>query len=229
MKNAWKRILSTMVAATAFCSVLMAPVSAGWVQSDSGWWYQHDDGSYPYGGWSNISGKWYLFDQAGYMLTGWQCVDNKWYYLNGTGEMATGWKQLGNDWYYLDSSGIMKTGWLDLGGTWYYFNESGRMLTGNQTISGKNYSFSAGGVWQENTSSGTGTSVAPAGENKVVYWGVSGTKYHLNPQCRSFKGTAANSGTLEQAKAAGREDWCGICSKYWTDKKLMEQGNPFVK
>lgn len=64
---------------------------------------------------------------------------------------------------------------------------------------------------------------------QIVYWGETGTKYHIDPECRSFKGTAANSGTLDEAKAAGRTDWCGICSKSWTDQKLLEQGNPYAK
>lgn len=62
----------------------------------------------------------------------------------------------------------------------------------------------------------------------TVYWGVSGTKYHIDPYCRSFQGEAANSGTIKQAKAAGRADWCGICSLGWSDSELLERGNPFA-
>jgi len=61
---------------------------------------------------------------------------------------------------------------------------------------------------------------------KIVYWGATGAKYHIDPYCRSFKGRAAHSGTLNQAKAAGRSGWCGICSIGWTDSELLERGNP---
>jgi len=231
MKNIWKRILSVTVSAAAACSVFAVPVSAVWGKDNAGWWYQNTDGSYLRNGWASISGKWYLFDSSGYMLTGWQQVGNAWYYLNPAGDMATGWKQVGDAWYYLDGSGVMKTGWLDLNGAKYYLDGSGVMATGTQNIDGKPYTFSSSGVLTENSGnhseeSGSGTFTAPAGETRVVYWGKTGTKYHIDPDCRSFKGNTPNSGTIDQAKAQGRTDWCGICSKRWTDAKLEEQGNP---
>lgn len=230
MKNVWKKIVCVAIATATACTMAAVPASAAWVQSGSQWWYQNTDGSYPHSGWSNISGKWYLFDNAGYMMTGWQQVGGLWYYLNPAGDMATGWKQVGNAWYYLDGSGVMKTGWLDLNGTKYYLNGSGVMLTGTQTIDGKTYTFSGSGVLTNSTEeSSSGNTTAPAGETKVVYWGETGTKYHIDPYCRSFQGEAANSGTLEQAKAADRTDWCKICSKGWTDERLLENGNPNVK
>lgn len=64
---------------------------------------------------------------------------------------------------------------------------------------------------------------------KIVYWGASGSKYHIDPNYRSFKGEAANSGTISEAKNAGRSDWCGICSKGWTDDQLEKNGNPYAK
>lgn len=233
MKRVWTKILSAALALAAAGSIVAAPVSAGWVESGSGWWYQYDDGSYPADSWAEIGGKWYLFDANGYMLTGWQQVDGVWYYLNGGGDMATGWKQLGSTWYYLGGGGAMKTGWQEIGKTWYYFEDWGGMVTGTRTIGGETYTFASDGAWtgqssgSPSQSGGSGSaSTAPVGEKAVVYWGVTGTKYHIDPNCRSFKGEAANSGTLEQAKAAGRIDWCGICSKGWTDERLLENGNP---
>lgn len=79
------------------------------------------------------------------------------------------------------------------------------------------------------TSTEATESSVPEPDPQIVYWGVSGTKYHIDPECRSFKGEAANSGTIDQAKSAGRTDWCGICSKGWTDERLIEQGNPYAK
>ncbi len=226
MKRIWKRVLSIAIAVTAAFTMSAAPVSAAWVQTGSRWWYQNADGSYPRNGWANISKKWYLFDSAGYMLTGWQQVNGVWYYLNPAGDMATGWKLVGNTWYYLDASGAMKTGWQKINNVWYYFLSWGGMVTGSHTIDGVPYSFSSSGALIGEAPS---SSVAPEGETRVVFWGETGTKYHIDPECRSFQGTAANSGTIEQAKAAGRTGWCGICSKGWTDQKLIEQGNPYVK
>jgi hypothetical protein len=62
----------------------------------------------------------------------------------------------------------------------------------------------------------------------IVYWGKTGTKYHIDPNCMSLKGKPVHSGTLKKAKAAGRSGWCGICSAGWTDEGFIEQGNPFA-
>lgn len=49
-------------------------------------------------------------------------------------------------------------------------------------------------------------------ETSLVYWGESGTKYHRSKNCRSFKGNTPNSGSIDNAIAAGRTSWCKICS-----------------
>jgi hypothetical protein len=67
---------------------------------------------------------------------------------------------------------------------------------------------------------------------KTVYWGATGTKYHIDPHCMSLTGKnkkkAKNSGSLKTAKAAGRSGWCGICSAGWSDEELLERGNPYA-
>ena len=60
-----------------------------WVQDGNGWWYRHNDGSYPSGKWENIHGKWYYFDINGYMQTGWQNIGGTWYYMYDSGAMAS--------------------------------------------------------------------------------------------------------------------------------------------
>ncbi len=216
MKKTVKRIIALFVALSAAFCMLSAPASAVWLKSGSRWWYQNEDGSYPKDKWEQISGKWYLFDQDGYMLTGWQSKSGVWYYLNPAGDMATGWKQIGSTWYYLDSSGAMKTGWIQLNGVWYYLLDWGGMVTGMQTIDGKEYTFADSGALVEDSSS----SQTANSSDTLVYWGETGTKYHIDPYCRSFQGKAAHSGTLAEAKAAGREGWCGICSRYMTDDMI---------
>lgn len=62
---------------------------------------------------------------------------------------------------------------------------------------------------------------------KVVYWGQTGEKIHINPDCRTIK-NGAISGTLDEAKAEGRNGWCGVCSKGWTDERFLQEGNPYA-
>lgn len=94
------------------------PVTEQWMQNGNGWWYQHEDGTYPKNCWERIGGRLYSFDASGYMRSG------GWYYLTGRGAMATGWLQLGDDWYYLGSDGAMYANrwygnyYLTADGTW---------------------------------------------------------------------------------------------------------------
>lgn len=64
-----KKILLILVSTFAFMIVISTPTFAGeWRQKDNKWWYQNDDGSYPYGAWKEVDGKLYYFDESGYML-----------------------------------------------------------------------------------------------------------------------------------------------------------------
>lgn len=67
---------------------------------------------------------------------------------------------------------------------------------------------------------------APQGK-MVVYWANTGNKIHIKPNCHTIK-KGVLSGTLAEAKAAGREGWCGVCSKGWTDERFMKSGNPYA-
>jgi hypothetical protein len=61
----------------------------------------------------------------------------------------------------------------------------------------------------------------------IVYWGQTGDKIHINPNCRTFTYTP-NSGSLDECKAAGRDGWCGVCSKSWTNERFWREGNPYA-
>ena len=138
------------------------PVTERWMQNGNGWWYQHEDGTYPKNCWERIGGRLYSFDASGYMRSGgWYLENGTWYYLEssgaasegwiqlngtwyylqpGTGKMQTGWYQVGSTWYYSDGSGAMyEGGWHLIGGSWYYMNGSGAMLTGWQNLGGTWY------------------------------------------------------------------------------------------
>lgn len=158
---------------------------------------------------------WYQNPDGSYPKSCWSNLSGQWYLFDQDGWMLTGWQQVGGKWYYLEASGAMKTGWLELSGKTYYLDASGAMVTGNQTINGKAYSFSETGALK-------------TASNKIVFWGETGKKYHIDPHCRSFKGTAANSGSISEAKMQKRTSWCKICSSGWSDTKLETNGNPFV-
>ncbi|MBR6790903.1 MAG: hypothetical protein IKM31_08575 [Oscillospiraceae bacterium] len=167
-------------------------------------------------GWIKSGEKWWYQNPDGsYPKSSWASIDGKWYLFDEAGWMLTGWQPSGGKWYFLDASGAMKTGWLEQNGVTYYLDASGAMVIGQQTIDGKNYSFAESGALS-------------AASKEIVFWGVTGKKYHITPYCSSFKGKAANSGTIEEAKAVERTSWCKICSKGWTDEKLAKNGNPNV-
>lgn len=63
---------------------------------------------------------------------------------------------------------------------------------------------------------------------KIVYWGHTGDKIHISPNCRTIK-NGAIGGTLDEAKSAGHNGWCGVCSKGWSDDRLLKDGNPNAK
>lgn len=81
--------------------------NTGWVEDNSGWWYQRTDGSYPVNQWEMINGLWYHFNGSGYMQTGWINDGEKYYYLDSSGVMLTNCTT--PDGYVLDSNGV----WTD--------------------------------------------------------------------------------------------------------------------
>ena len=114
----------------------------GWQKNDTGWWYQHSDGSYTTNDWEKINGHWYYFDGNGYMYEeGWHQINDVWYHMDNSGAMHTKWQYIDNGWYYMDESGAMLSGWQLIDSNWYYLNENhdgdfGKMLTGWQSING---------------------------------------------------------------------------------------------
>ena len=63
---------------------------------------------------------------------------------------------------------------------------------------------------------------------KIVFWGHTGEKIHINPACHTIKNDVL-SGSLDEAKAAGHNGWCGVCSKGWSDERFLEGGNPYAE
>ena len=89
------------------------------------------------------------------------------------------------------------------------------------------------------TTTEPGTTTAPSTDNTsttatliypfIVYWGHTGDKVHLNPNCRTIT-NGVLSGTLAECKAAGHtEGWCQVCSYGMTDELFYKYGNKFAQ
>lgn len=83
------------------------PIDGEWRNEGSGWWYEHEDGTYTKNNWEEIDKKWYLFDENGYMRTGWVEWNGERYYCDEeTGEMLK--NTTTPDGYILDNEGHLK-------------------------------------------------------------------------------------------------------------------------
>ncbi len=127
----------TIVGGASDEDIRTALVKAGWNQTEDGWIYRNEDGSYISGGWRVIDGSWYYFDAEGYR--------------------TEGWKAIGGTWYYFDkATGIMaENGFYDIDGATYYFKAGGAMAIGWQVIDGADYFFTGSGAMAKNQWSGS--------------------------------------------------------------------------
>ena len=91
MKKKWLILAVTMAMTVAQANTAMASI---WIKDKTGWWYQHNNGSYTKGNWEKIRDRWYYFNSKGYLTTGWQEIKGVWYYLKPGGPMATGWQNI---------------------------------------------------------------------------------------------------------------------------------------
>lgn len=83
------------------------PLTGKWMQDETGYWYQHNDGSYTKSGWEEIKGEWYFFNENGYMQTGWIDWEGKRYYCDNSGAMLR--STTTPDGIILDENGMVKT------------------------------------------------------------------------------------------------------------------------
>lgn len=68
-----------------------------------------------------------------------------------------------------------------------------------------------------------------------VFWGHTGNRVHISPNCRSFQ-TGVLFGSLDDARNAGRYEWCGTCSRgyrgtdgFGGDERFLRDGNPNIR
>lgn len=107
----------------------------GWKQTDTGYWYVREDGSYPKEEWEKIDGTWYYFNERGYSIASrWLKDDGKWYYLKENGAMAVGWVLVNGKWYYLDASGAMVTGWVQYKDKLYHLKEENGEMSSKELV-----------------------------------------------------------------------------------------------
>lgn len=85
MKN--NKLIATCIIALLIvifsCNTAVNSFADQWKRDEIGWWYQHDDGSYPAGRWLQINGLWYYFGHNGYLLQ--ESYTPKGYYVNKDG------------------------------------------------------------------------------------------------------------------------------------------------
>jgi len=61
----------------------------------------------------------------------------------------------------------------------------------------------------------------------AVFWGHTGNRYHINPECRTIL-NGVLFGTLDEAREVGRDGWCGICSSHMTYAGFNQSGRQYV-
>lgn len=202
-------------------------MSGQWIQSESRWWYRHNDGGYTRNGWECINGQWYLFDNAGWMQTGWQKVGGAWYYMSGSGAMVTGWLNDRGTWYYMTESGAMATGWINLNGTWYFLNGSGAMQTGwLHRASGWYYLTGSGAMatgWLYQ--GGSWYYLNPADGHMATGWTkVNGKWYYMNGSGKMLTGWQKVGGTWYYMDASG-----AMAENTWVGNYYVDGSGAWVK
>lgn len=77
-----------------------------WKSNDTGWWFEHPDGTWTSDGWEYIGGEWYYFDHSGYRKSGWIPWQGTWYYCDKDGIMLKNTET--PDGYEVGGSGAVK-------------------------------------------------------------------------------------------------------------------------
>lgn len=73
-------------------------VTKGWKETETGWWYDNGDGTYPVNQWKEIDGKQYYFGEDGYMLK--DCYSPDGYLLGLDGAWIEGSPQMADEDFY---------------------------------------------------------------------------------------------------------------------------------
>lgn len=184
MMKRWK---SWIAALCMTVSMTMTAFGGQWMQDNSGWWYQNDDGSYPASSWQWIDGnsdgvaERYYFDANGY------CLINTW---TPDGQL------------------------VDANGAWLV-GSAVQTQPANTTSSQNTSSFTpetpnttiSSGTWQSTgtTTANTTGNISTNPTEATVWLSATGSKYHRIPNCGRMNPNKARQVSLEQAVAQGYE------------------------
>lgn len=201
-----KRWKSWIAALCMTVSMTMTAFGAQWMQDNSGWWYQNDDGSYPTSSWQWIDGNQdglaerYYFDANGYCLINTWTPDGQ--LVDGNGAWIVG--------------GVVQTQPVSLpantassqntAGSPSTAGLSGSQNVGNFAPEPPNTAVSSG-TWQSTgtTTANTTGNISAYPTEATVWLSATGSKYHRIPNCGRMNPNKARQVSLEQAVAQGYE------------------------
>lgn len=149
-------------------------------------------------------------------------TEQTWMYFTGEGDsyLTNQWKQVWDNWYYFGDDGVStQNEWVEIDGKWYYFDQWSIML--HETTTPDGYYVGLDGAMVENgvaqTSTIAETQVEAENEpaqTNTYYWTPGGKSYHMSENCTTLKRSKTIlSGTLDEAKGAGKNDPCNVCVK----------------
>lgn len=178
-----KRIKQWIAALCMTVSMTVTAFGGQWMQGNSGWLYQNDDGSYPVNCWQWIDGngdglaECYYFNANGYCLMNGQTPDGN--FVDASGAWTVG--------------GVVQTQLVNLSGgadlSKAVKENSGRETTGSTVDAGSSFGYTA---------------------EATVWLSATGEKYHRIPNCGRMNPNKARQVSLDEAVAGGYQP-CKNC------------------
>lgn len=204
-----KRIKQWIAALCMTVSMTMTAFGGQWMQDNSGWWYQNDDGSYPVNCWQWIDGNGdglaerYYFNASGYCLMNGQTPDGTFVDANGA------WIVGG----VVQTQAVNLSGAANLSGAVNRNSSNSWEAAADAGSSGwQNTGNAASGGWEAAGSTSTVNAGSSSGytAEAAVWLSATGTKYHRIPNCGRMNPNKARQVSLDEAVAGGY-DPCKNC------------------
>lgn len=187
-----KRFKQFAAAVVMSLTMTITSFAGQWMQDNTGWWYQKDDGSYLVNGWQWIDGNHdgiaenYYFNADGYCLMNTMTPDGNMVDANGAWVIG----------------GVVQTQVVGRPE-----NVQGGLNSQQAADTGRQNTNTVGngntGISQETTNLSTGTQQNPV--ESTVWLSATGSKYHRIPNCGRMNPSKARQVSLEQAVAQGFE------------------------
>ena len=216
-----KRIKQWIAALCMTVSMTMTAFGGQWMQDNSGWWYQNDDGSYPVNCWQWIDengdglAECYYFNADGYCLMNGQTPDGN--FVDASGAWVVG-AVVQTQAVNLSgganlSGGVNLSGGANLSGAANGNSSNSREAAANAGLSGwQNTGNAASGGWEAAGSTSTVNAGSSSGytAEATVWLSATGAKYHRIPNCGRMNPNKARQVSLDEAVAGGYEP-CKNC------------------